>query len=1466
MIDLDLNIQPQNTFNSKKTKKNFRPFSSNPFSKTTTIQSKIPRIKSSFPKLNNELMQDNNTNKIPKLKNNITSNEFHSNMEFRPIRPKSKYNDKIFNRYWELINTEPKTVFDKNNKKKLNIEIAKDFNNIKKAQKKGQNTQKKNLKTDNTINPVDKIMQGDRKLYKFTQINWDIKTPNRFLNHVGGINFDFSKTTRPDSSRPDSGYNLLITEMNPNNISNKNNISKKNSSRPITAMNNINKFKNNKISNRPMTAMNINNTKNKNRPKTAFNLNIKNINNNNPNKINSQAYATTLTGSTNNNDISKNMKEIPLSVQTKLEKELKEKYKYQNEFFDTEEEKNEYLEGESEEIFETDREYNEMNIIKSKYEEEKNIIKSYPKVLNLITKFGNMDLQNYSIKTNQADKDLLELFDRAQKTRASTLGKVGNFQYFSTYQRIGSFMDFSQHLKIDALIKISKDIYQNRKNLLEFQSKHNIQKPVFGELLINNCLHFRDSNSLFHGFMPFEEEGEKIIVNNNLPMNYDPLNFLKKYVNEEIFNEARYSEEFIKNVKTSIANYNKYLDSEKFLKSDLKTFNSNIFMKKILKKIDDNLNMNNTLVRDIVIENVNEIEKLYYLTIKKGIMNYILISPFERKRLNVIYFPNKVLPSSYTIAQYGSFNSSKYKSWVNNFNNSRNFLENNLSLCNIAISGLINWTNSFSHINLIYLDNILLNKLKEQNFNTIHIDEFCRIQETYLNKVFHFMRDIYYRGSLLIIKKNKSLKRKDVPSEGKWTFKGFVPEVQEYEKEFLDKNYGMNYEDQLRDFWSNINLDNLIDVRITTSNIGYVTYILKKRIDLAKSDYDEMSNENKIKLNNSVTTYCTIFFRKLTEKALNDFSNFFEKYKSNEEIFKNLDESNKINYTNDLIYESEDDIRLPDLKFFYITPHVDPLLSIKTKYDVLYNLIKLEYNFDQIYEKIIKIVDIICTLFNPLCTTHFLDFRKILPSQRENIVKEHSAKLNEFFNADPNTNKSFLDEYYKSFCPNLILEEIESETYVKSYINVMGSSEQFKNNIKSKIYRKIKVQYSEIEECIKIFEPLKELITNNIDDAIKEFVKKVPPTPDYGSYMKYLKKIRKMKKYINIIPKKIYFSMFVIDNREVIADLRKKLNNILQILFNSLEIRITKIYEDNNEKFNQFLRELDIKINTPEELVRIEKYKIQINLSFMNVIHMYEDGDKILMFLLKEDDIFPADFSIKICEGIRKFYKFKSEQKRIDKIHADIREQLENNFKKERAELEEEMINYQNEINLLDKQIHITDYVNIFANIKYLQSKLSKLDEKILNSLKSEELLFDYKNEGYEDYNMCKKKLEKLSILWENIEKFYEEKKVLIHNFSENIETEYYIKLFNQINSDIKNNKKDLVKGEEVIGKLSKNVEDDIDNITNVLDIIQRVNETPPPFSEEFKKEISEASDNKSIERSCREVLFNLFSKKNKIK
>ena len=205
---------------------------------------------------------------------------------------------------------------------------------------------------------------------------------------------------------------------------------------------------------------------------------------------------------------------------------------------------------------------------------------------------------------------------------------------------------------------------------------------------------------------------------------------------------------------------------------------------------------------------------------------------------------------------------------------------------------------------------------------------------------------------------------------------------------------------------------------------------------------------------------------------------------------------------------------------------------------------------------------------------------------------------------------------------------------------------------------------------------------------------------------------------------------------------------------------------------------------------------------------------------------------------------------------------MENNFKKERAELEEDMKNNQNSINLLDNRTHITEYVNVVADIKFLMNSIAKLDERIEKSMKTEELLFDYKNEGFEEYNICKRKLEKLSILWENIEKFYEEKKVLIHNFSENIEIEYYINLFGQIDSELKNNKSDLIKGEEIIGKMSKTVEDDIFTYINFLNIFQTVLDSPSPPSEELKNKVNEITDNKSIEESCRELLFSICSKK----
>ena len=1378
-----------------------RPLTSKPLSKNRPpTTNKKSRPKSSFPISKNE-------NK-PQIKNPILNyiqndhfnpnNNKNNNMDFRTIRPSSNYQNSIFNKYWESTAIEPKSAI-----------IPKIIN---------PPYLQENFSGEVTF--AERVLNGDRNLYRFPQIDWSNKNPKSFLSHVGGSDFNLSTTDTKFSSRPISS---LTNNKNYNNVSllNRN---LKNKDRPFTAVERLSEKK------RLMTSSNEKNEK--------IEKNEKN------DKIdkNKKLRPTTANPSSKlkNNLISNNKENIPTEIREKLEKEYKKNYEYDDSFFD-EDEKNDIIEDED--IF--------LN--------KENNYKYYPNVDSLMRHYALLNVKNYSIKTAQADTDLLEIFDRSQRTLAASLAKVGDYTYYTSYQRIGSFIDYSEHMKWDDLKNIETHINQTKNNEVSFQSKHNIQPPNRQIALVNVCPHFNDPNSMFHGFMPFENEGINLISEiNKVNKNYDPIDFLPKYTNDDIFNEDLYNEDFAKSVITSINNYNKYLCSSKITIKDMKKFNRNGLKKKIISKINFSFD---SFYKKLLNNNLSEIEELYYDTLKRTIMNYILRSPHERKRLNIIYYPRKVLPSTYTIAQHGSFNRNKYSEWVENYTNAFNYLEKNLSLCNIAISGLIEWTQCFDHISLIYIKH--LNSLKDKESNTIQIDEFCKIEESYMQKVLRFIRDIYYRGAVLICKKNKNLKRKDMPVQGRWTFKGFITKNEEFEEVYNDLSYGMNYEDQLNDFWTNTELQDLIDIRLTPSNLGYVTYMLKKQIDLNSNDYDELSQEGKIKLNNSVTAYCQIFFRKLTERALNDFCEFFEHYPSNESIIKDIEKNpeKNLNFVSDLKY-GEKDIKLPELSTFKITPYVEPIISIRTLYDNIYNIVRLEYNFDQVNEKIVHVIDVLCGLFNSICTTHFLEFKKILPSQREKIVKEHSSKLNDYFNADPNQNKSFLEDYYKNLCPNLIIEEVETEHYMKTYLSIIYHNENFLSDIKSKIYRKIKIQYSEIDECLKVFDPLKEVITNSFDETIKAFVDIYNATPDYLTYMKYLDKIQIFENYIDVIPDKLQYSMFAIDNRQTKKDLREKLEGDKTTLMKSLEDEIISAYDKNIEKFSQLIKMIEKKLTTPQEVVEMEKTKMKVSSEYNGIIRDFEDAYKIFLFLIKSDDIFSLDIINKTSEGIRRYNKYKQESEKIENMHRLQREQIEEKFLKEKEELEQDINKFLEEINLLDNQTHINEYGNVVATLEYLEDKTPKFEERIEKNIEDDELLHDYKNEGFDNFNLAKNKLSKLGVLWRNIQSFYEERKVLIHNFSEEVDIEQYLETFKEIDAIVSNNRRGLRKEEEIVGKMSKILEDDIENINTFLVIIHKVILSPKPMNDDLRKEVMEVLENKSVEQSCREILFTYFSKK----
>ena len=190
---------------------------------------------------------------------------------------------------------------------------------------------------------------------------------------------------------------------------------------------------------------------------------------------------------------------------------------------------------------------------------------------------------------------------------------------------------------------------------------------------------------------------------------------------------------------------------------------------------------------------------------------------------------------------------------------------------------------------------------------------------------------------------------------------------------------------------------------------------------------------------------------------------------------------------------------------------------------------------------------------------------------------------------------------------------------------------------------------------------------------------------------------------------------------------------------------------------------------------------------------------------------------------MKTFHKFKRDKERIDKIHTENRQTLEAQFYKERKELEDRIDMYVNEINKLDQQTHITEYDKVNAIILYLKEDLTvQMDEEIKKSLKDEELLLDFKNEGFESYNSAKIKLFKLSILWENIQSFYREKKLLIHNFNEDIDLDGedgYIYIFDEIKTKIEQNRRGVNRGEEVIINMSKTIEDEINHISDFLPV-----------------------------------------------
>lgn len=578
--------------------------------------------------------------------------------DYRFLRPPSTIKDRKYNQYWQ----------------------DKEDNSIKMLTGKPYTSAmpNENLLSNPIILDYNKTYEtgkANRSLYKFPKIDWENRKPHSFLTSLGGteakltkfcLNNDLSNNLSLNSN---NSTNILYSRPPSNSIFGNNNLK-----RPLTSFNPSNKNRinsgtnqlSNMIKDRPVTA------KDKHLPLSG--------------KKNFRPFSGKEILSSNNEN-----KGVNKDYQAAIDELVEDSLSIAD------------IDGSVKESF--NKTNNDDNKIIDK--------RHFPRVSNLLNNYGKINVKEKSIKIMAADTDLLEIFDRSQRTRAATLARTGDFDYYTPFQRIGCFMDYFMFLKWVDLKNIQKAVLDSGNQV--------------GYLTTKKSSNSKNNFSLFHGFM--RNEGESKAYNesliNNPKLTYDPEVFLPKAFNCMLYDPQTWSEEIRNKIMISVNNYNKYLNSNKIIMEDLFPFDNNK-KKKFLSHIDMDFKSYPLLVEEVF----QEIIEHYYLSLKNIILEYILISPYERNRLNIHYLPRKTVPSSFLIASHGSFNRTLYTGWVENYFKTSEILNKILLNCNIINSSLIDWKQCFNHVNFFYTKN--LDVFLIENTKTIHIEDFYSIQNNYM--------------------------------------------------------------------------------------------------------------------------------------------------------------------------------------------------------------------------------------------------------------------------------------------------------------------------------------------------------------------------------------------------------------------------------------------------------------------------------------------------------------------------------------------------------------------------------------------------------------------------------------------------------------------------------------------------------------------------------------------------------------
>lgn len=225
------------------------------------------------------------------------------------------------------------------------------------------------------------------------------------------------------------------------------------------------------------------------------------------------------------------------------------------------------------------------------------------------------------------------------------------------------------------------------------------------------------------------------------------------------------------------------------------------------------------------------------------------------------------------------------------------------------------------------------------------------------------------------------------------------------------------------------------------------------------------------------------------------------------------------------------------------------------------------------------------------------------------------------------------------------------------------------------------------------------------------------------------------------------------------------------------------------------------------------------------------------------------------------FYNFQK-NKRIEKLHLKDKEALEKKFKDEKNQIEKDTLNLKEEVNLLQNETHINEYEHVLNIISNLENILYPLDERILINFKDEELLFSFRLTNSDDIDLIKNKISIFKNFWVKAKEFYELKKQIILNFSEDIDFASSLSIIDSIDKEINLNKSNFKQVEETVIKMSKIIEEDMIIFSDFLSIISNVL-SANELTDSLKGILIDALESKKLEGSCKQIISYCVNLKN---